>query len=97
MRLGRSPYRGADGTVLGTFGIAKDITGRKRQEQELRAARDYADRLIETSNAIVLVLDTDANILTFNRAAEEITGYRREEVIGQNWEMFVPRERFGEP
>lgn len=93
----KGPCRGADGTVLGTFGIAKDITGRKRQEQELRAAKDYADRLIETSNAIVLVLDTDANILTFNRAAEEITGYRREEVIGQNWEMFVPRERFGEP
>jgi len=90
----KGPYRGADGTVLGTFGIAKDITERKRQEQELRAARDYADRLIETSNAIVLVLDTDANIVTFNRAAEEITGYRREEVIGRNWEMFVPRARF---
>jgi PAS domain S-box-containing protein len=92
----KGPYRGADGTVLGTFGIAKDITERKRQEQELRAARDYADRLIETSNAIVLVLDNDANILTFNRAAEEITGYRREEVIGRNWEMFVPRARFAE-
>ncbi len=93
----KGPYRGADGTVLGTFGIAKDITERKRQEQELRAARDYADRLIETSNAIVLVLDTEANILTFNRAAEQITGYRREEVIGRNWEMFVPRARFAEP
>ncbi|MDX6568105.1 MAG: two-component system, cell cycle sensor histidine kinase and response regulator CckA, partial [Gaiellales bacterium] len=90
----KGPYRGADGTVLGTFGIAKDITERKRQEQELRAAREYAGRLIENSNAIVLVLDTDANILTFNRAAEEITGYRREEVIGRNWEMFVPRGRF---
>ena len=90
----KGPYRGADGTVLGTFGIAKDITERKRHEQELRGARDYADRLIETSNAIVLVLDTEANIVTFNRAAEEITGYRREEVIGRNWEMFVPRARF---
>jgi PAS domain S-box-containing protein len=93
----KGPYRGADGTVLGTFGIAKDITERKRQEQELRAARDYADRLIETSNAIVLVLDSDANIVTFNRAAEEITGYRREEVIGRSWEMFVPRARFAGP
>ena len=93
----KGPYRGTDGTVLGTFGIAKDITERKRQERELRDARDYADRLIETSNAIVLVLDTDANILTFNRAAEEITGYRREEVIGRNWEICVPRGRFAEP
>jgi two-component system cell cycle sensor histidine kinase/response regulator CckA len=93
----KGPYRGADGTVLGTFGIATDITERKRQEQELRAARDYAYRLIETSNAIVLVLDADANIRTFNRAAEEITGYRREEVIGRNWDMFLPRARFAEP
>jgi two-component system cell cycle sensor histidine kinase/response regulator CckA len=92
----KGPYRGVDGTVLGTFGIAKDITERKRQEQELRAARDYADRLIETSNAIVLVLDNDANIVTFNRAAEEITGYSREEVIGRNWDFFAPRGRFPE-
>ena len=93
----KGPYRAADGTLLGTFGIARDITARKAVEQELRAARDYADRLIETSNAIVLVLDRQANIRTFNRAAEEITGYARDEVIGRNWEMFLPREAFPEP
>ncbi|MGZ4371527.1 MAG: PAS domain S-box protein [Gaiellaceae bacterium] len=93
----KGPYRARDGTVLGTFGIAHDITSRIRQEQELREARDYADRLIETSNAIVLVLDLDANILTFNHAAEEITGYSREEVLGRNWSMFLPRDRYPEP
>ncbi len=90
----KGPYRARDGTLLGTFGIARDITARKAQEQALRAARDYADRLIETSNAIVLVLDPDANIVTFNKAAEEITGYTRDEVLGRNWDLLLPRDRY---
>jgi two-component system cell cycle sensor histidine kinase/response regulator CckA len=93
----KGPYRARDGTLLGTFGIARDITARKAQERALRAARDYADRLIETSNAIVLVLDADANILTFNKAAEEITGYTRDEVLGRNWDLFLPRDRYPDP
>jgi two-component system cell cycle sensor histidine kinase/response regulator CckA len=31
----KGPYRGRDGALLGTFGIARDITARKRQEEEL--------------------------------------------------------------
>jgi PAS domain S-box-containing protein len=31
----KGPYRSSDGTLLGTFGIARDITARKAQEEEL--------------------------------------------------------------
>ena len=31
----KGPYRSRDGTLLGTFGIARDITARKAQEEEL--------------------------------------------------------------
>jgi PAS domain S-box-containing protein len=31
----KGPYRARDGTLLGTFGIARNITARKRQEEEL--------------------------------------------------------------
>ena len=85
-----------DDRVIGVGIVAFDITARKRVEQELQAAKDYADRLIETSNAIVIVLDPDANIVTFNRAAEEITGYTREEVKGRNWDLLLPRDRYPE-
>jgi PAS domain S-box-containing protein len=92
-----SSLRDRTGAVLRTLGVAVDITERKQMEQELRAARDYSDRLLDTSNAIVLVLDRDANIVTFNRAAEEITGYTREGVVGRNWDILVPRERYQGP
>ncbi len=39
--------------------------------------------IFETMRDGLMVVDTEGNILFFNRAAEEITGYRREEVIGK--------------
>jgi PAS domain S-box-containing protein len=93
--LARSSSRRAeDGALVRVLGVAVDITERKQMEQELSTARDYSDHLIETSNAIVLALDRDANIVTFNRAAEEISGYSREEVEGRNWDILLPRERY---
>ncbi|HWX08714.1 MAG TPA: PAS domain S-box protein, partial [Gaiellaceae bacterium] len=96
--LGRSStLRSVNGVPTRVLGVALEITKRKRAEEELRAATAYADRLIETSNAIVVVLDADANILTFNKAAEEITGYTRDEVVGRNWDLLSPRDRYPAP
>jgi PAS domain S-box-containing protein len=39
--------------------------------------------IFETMRDGLMVMDGDGNILYFNRAAEDITGYRREEVIGR--------------
>jgi two-component system, cell cycle sensor histidine kinase and response regulator CckA len=91
-----SSFRGDDGELVRVLGVAVDITALKQGEQELRAAKEYADRLIETSNALVLVLDRDANIVTFNAAAEEITGYSREEVLGRSWDLLLPRDLYPE-
>ena len=38
-------------------------------------------------------LDSGAIIIDFNDKASEISGYKREEVIGKNWfEIFIPNE-----
>lgn len=39
--------------------------------------------LFENIRDGLMVVDTDGNIRVFNRTAEEITGYRREEIIGK--------------
>lgn len=72
-----------------------DVTDRKRMEMALCAARDYATSLIETANAIFLRLDKEGKVLVINRAAEDITGYAKGELIGQSWfDRVVPRARF---
>ncbi len=75
--------------------IVRDLTEQKRNTEAMEIAKDYAQNLIETTNAIVIGLDTNGNIVVFNKAAEEITGYTRSELNGRNWfETMVPRQRY---
>lgn len=77
--------------------IFDDFTELKRAEKAIQEARDYAENLIHTANAMVIVLDSTGDIKVFNDTAEKITGYTREELRGKNWfEILVPRERYRE-
>jgi len=73
-----------------------DVTERRRAEEDLRVQRDFAESMVETAPAIVLMLDGQGRILRFNRFAQELTGYAEEEVRGRNWfETFLPAEQRG--
>lgn len=64
---------------------------RLEYKKELKHERDFAQRLVETTQAIVLVLDNDGNILTFNPYVEKLTGYKLEDIKGKNWfNTFLP-------
>ena len=54
-------------------------------EETVRRERDFAESLIDTAKAIVLVLDTEGRIVRFNSYFEDISGYRLEEVKGAGW------------
>ncbi len=61
--------------------------------EALQAEKDFAQSIIQTAQAIVLVLDTKGNIVKFNRYMEEISGYRLNEVQGKDWfSTFVPQD-----
>jgi two-component system, sensor histidine kinase and response regulator len=75
--------------------LFEDITERKLMEEALHRAKDYAEHLIRTANAIVVVLDANGSIQVFNEAAERITGYSLEELKGRSWfETLCPRDRY---
>ena len=60
-------------------------------ERELYRQRRFAEKLLETAEAIVLVLDPQGTVVRANPYLLEITGYRLEEVIGVDWfERFIP-------
>jgi two-component system response regulator HydG len=48
----------------------------------------FLPEVFETMRDGLMVLDNDGNIQLFNRAAEEITGYKKEEVIGKKCTLF---------
>ena len=75
----------------GSFGMFADITKRKKAEHALQHERDFAEGIIETAQAIVLVLDVRGCIVRFNKFMEEISGYRLDEVRGKDWfTTFLP-------
>lgn len=68
--------------------------GRRRlAEQELSSEREFNDRVLDTSEAIILILDSNGNIVRYNRFLEELSGYPLSEVIGRCWfTTFLPEE-----
>ncbi len=58
-------------------------------EQEKR----FVENLLETAPSFITVLDTGGNISLYNRFAEKLTGYLKEEVMGKNWfDLFIPKK-----
>ena len=51
--------------------------------------------LADAANVLVIGLDLEGNITIFNTAAEQATGYSRQEVLGKSWfELFVPKTQY---
>jgi two-component system NtrC family sensor kinase len=79
------------GNVLGYEGINVDQSQRKQMEDELREAHDFLDKIIRSSPNAIMATDLRGNIIMWNRGAEEILGYKAEEVVGKmNIERIYP-------
>lgn len=75
--------------------IGQDLSKIRTMEELLRREADVSSSITETANAVMMALDPEGQLIFFNRAAEEITGYNRVEVAGKNWlETFVPESEY---
>jgi PAS domain S-box-containing protein len=73
------PIRDAQGRVVGASKIAHDITARKRAEQLLRRQAD----LLDQSHDAIFTWKIGGAVTYWNRGAEALYGYTKEEAIGQ--------------
>jgi PAS domain S-box-containing protein len=49
------------------------------------------EKVVETADSIIVVLDPGGKIKLFNQKAEKMTGYQAKEVLGKSWlDIFVP-------
>ncbi|MGQ9858648.1 MAG: PAS domain S-box protein [Thermodesulfobacteriota bacterium] len=71
-----------DGTAV-AGGMARDVTDTWEAKKALQQAKETLEAIIETAGALIVMVDQDGKIAHFNRACEELTGYRREEVLGK--------------
>jgi len=82
-----------------------DITERKQAEKAFKDSERLSWAVLETAPSLIVLTDAEGHIFLFNRACEELTGYKREKVIGKTIaELFLPPEwipivqkRFADP
>jgi PAS domain S-box-containing protein len=75
-----SPIRDSAGNISGASTIARDITERKRAEEQIT----YQAYLLENVNDAVIGSDENSIIRFWNQGAERIFGWKAEEVLGRS-------------
>ncbi|QPK64390.1 PAS domain S-box protein [Methylomonas sp. LL1] len=75
-----SPIRDQHGKIVGASKIARDITRRKKNEEQL----NKLSLTVEQSLNIVVITNLNAEIEYVNPRFTQVTGYSIEEVMGQN-------------
>ena len=71
--------RSAVGDLVGYVAVHRNISERKKTEERIR----YLASLIDQASDAIFSLDAERRIRSWNKGAEEMYGYKRDEVIGK--------------
>ena len=82
------------GTLIGFSKVTRDLTDRKRADEETIARLEAEERyryLVESvRDYAIFMLDATGHVATWNAGAERIKGYRAGEIISSHFSRFYP-------
>ena len=85
--------RDAQGGIIGYLLIGTDNTVRKQIEEQLRWTEESFRLMVESvTDCAIVMLDTEGRVVSWNSGAQRIQGYSAEEIVGQHFSRFYPRE-----
>ena len=91
----KTPVYGEAGEAIGTFGIARDVTGRRRAEHALRDSEQKYRAIFDALPDLYCRADLAGRILIVSPSCRELLGYEPKELIGARMEQlyYRPEER----
>ena len=90
--LSISPIKAPSGAILGISKVARDITDTNKTRQALRQQTEELRRIFETSQDLIMVMDSRGFLVQISPSCETILGYRPEEMIGHSGVDFIHRD-----
>jgi PAS domain S-box-containing protein len=100
--ISAAPIKDDAGEIQGAIVTYQDVSERVKMTEELKASEEEARRQRRTAEGIIsgtpipmFVLDKNHRITSWNKACEQLTGFRSQEMIGtdRQWEPFFPEKR----
>jgi PAS domain S-box-containing protein len=92
----KAPLLDHQGSIIGTFGISRDITKRKRAEELLQQSEEKFRTIIENLGEGVAIVNENEEFIFSNPMAEEIFGVKKGGLIGLNLREFMTKAQFQE-
>lgn len=81
----KGPLKDAQGKTIGLFGIARDISERKRAEEALRVSQKKFEFAFNSSPNVILIQEEETGrIIEVNNSITNVFGYNREEVLAKS-------------
>lgn len=80
----KGPIMDGEDNIVGLFGISRDITHQKREEEALRVSQEKFEFAFDSSpNAILIQDEETGKYLGVNASATNVFGYSKEEFLGK--------------
>ncbi|QIN82884.1 PAS domain S-box protein [Rubrobacter tropicus] len=90
-----SVLRDESGGVLSVMSLVLDVTARERANREARELANYSRTIVETTPDALTAVDLEGKITDTNAAMQEVTGLRRDELIGSSIFSYFPEPERG--
>ena len=88
-----SPLLDGSGTLLGFSKVTRDLTERRRHEEELREREERLRLIVDgVKDHAMFLLDPGGRIESWNSAAQKVLGYAPSEIIGRDSAILYPKQ-----
>ncbi len=87
----KMPFYDKQGIIIGTFGISRDITDRKRTEEALRVSEERLRMVIDTTNDAIWDIESESSHIFFSDRFYTMLGYKPREFEPniKNWKSLI--------
>jgi len=89
-----TPLHSLDGKLVGIVENLKDITERKKVEEEIRKSKEFYQAVTDNAYAGIVIVDLNENITFANDAFAEMLSYNSNELLGLNLSEITNKEEY---
>ncbi|MDP2106496.1 MAG: PAS domain S-box protein, partial [Desulfobulbaceae bacterium] len=87
-----SPVTDHDGKIVSYIAVKENISARKKMADELRERSEIITSIATAALSAIIMIDNSGLISFWNKAAEQIFGWTRQEALGQDLHQLLVRD-----